>query len=87
MRRYKSVKIRTKCAFCDMLDNAQTYRITQFQSLYLNKKRWIKLALLKKQYCYIITLINDDANNDNERSPDCQITGSPDYQIARLPDY
>ena len=57
------------------------------------------MHFLKKQYCYIITLINDDANNDNEGLPDYQITGllitdhritrspitrSPDYQITRL---
>ena len=85
MRRYKSVKIRTKCAFCDMLYNAQTYRITQFQLLYLNKKM-DKTCTFKKQYCYIITLINDDANNDNERLPDCRIAGLPDCRITGLPD-
>ena len=74
MRRYKSVKIRTKCAFCDMLDNAQTYRITQFQLLYLNKKDGQNLHF-KKQYCYIITLIT--------RLPDCQIAG---LQNTRSPD-
>ena len=41
-------------------------------------------TFLKKQYCYIITLINDDDNNDNEGLPDYQITGLPDYWI---PDY
>ena len=44
-------------------------------------------TFLKKQYCYIITLINDDANNDNERLPDYQNTGLPEYQITRLLDY
>ena len=98
MRRYKSVKIRTKCAFCDMLCNTQTYRITQFQSLYLNKKMDKTCTFLKKQYCYIITLdtgLLDTGLPDCQiitgllidGLPDCQITRLTDYQITGLPDY
>ena len=84
MRRYKSVKIRTKCAFCDMLYNTQTYRITQFQLLYLNKNMDKTFTFKTAILLHNCSLINDDTNNDNERLPDYRITGLPDYRITGL---